>query len=233
MVKGLTSPAKVGEKDNEAAEIEKDLMGLDPDFLDPDEIGEIPDSAESAPHPFAGYPIGRKIKFKGSKGEGVSSTFVVILKDKDSVFQDRSGKGVEHRTFAKDRNGKDIKAMDADGRFKPAKVESTKIINLPSHHNRVTTSPFGGDSHDAVFDRKVMVKDRGEMLCAIVPNPVHRAMVCFKIVKGKLKIDKRYLLADPKQKNKLRDVFRGIHYQQMKAERLAQKHYADPSDQDE
>jgi hypothetical protein len=39
-------------------------------------------------------------------------------------------------------------------------------------------------------------------------------------------------LADPKQANKLMRVFRGLHYQQMKAERLSQKHYSDPSDQD-
>jgi len=226
----LKSPASAGEKDIEEAEIEKDLMGLDPDFLDPDEIGEIPESAASAPHPFATYPLGRKIKLMDGKGDGISSTFLVILKDKESVVQDPSGRGVEHRIFSKDSKGNDIKLTDADGKFRPAKVESAKIINLRTYHNRVTSNPNGGDSHDAVFDRKVMVKNRGEMFCAVIPNPVHRAMVCFKIQKGKLRIDNRYLLADPKQKNKLRDVFRGVHYQQMKAERLAQKHYTDPSD---
>jgi hypothetical protein len=54
-------------------------------------------------------------------------------------------------------------------------------------------------------------------------------MVCFMLKKGKMVVDKRYMLADPKQKTRLRNVFRAVHYQQMKAERLAQRHYSDPS----
>jgi hypothetical protein len=227
----LKSPAATGEKDLEEAEIEKDLKGFDPEFLELDEIGEIPVSAESSPHPFAGYPLGRKVKLVRGKGNGVSSTSLVILKDKN-IFQDQSGKGVEHVFFKKDKDGNDIKATDADGRFKPAQVKSRKIINLPTSHNRVTTNPGGGrESINSVFDRKVMVDDR-EMMCSVIPDPIHRALVCFKLVKGKLKRDDRYILADPKQANKLMRVFRGLHYQQMKAERLSQKHYSDPSDQD-
>ncbi len=241
MAEKLVSPAKKGEEDQAKDEIEKDLMHLDPDFqedpnmLGAEEIGDIPDSAASTPHPFAGYPVGRLIRLIGtdSKNKGTSSTFIVLLKDKD-IFQDPSGKGVDHVFFAKDKTGEDIKGTDADGRFKPAKVKSRKIINLRTSHNRVTTNPGGGrDSHDSVFDRKVMVKNRGEMMCAIIPDPIHRAMVCFKLEKGRMVVDKRYMLADPKQKGRLRDVFRKVHYQQMKAERLAQKHYSDPSDQDE
>jgi len=225
---GLKSPAKTGE--GEEDEIESDLKNLDPDFLDSDEIGEIPESAESTPHPFAGYPLGRKVKI--GSGE-VSSTFLVILKDKD-VHQDPSGRSVEHAFFKKDADGNDVKAVDGDGKFKPAVVASRKIINLRSYHNRVTVNPNGGEAHDAVFDRKIKVKNRGEMYCAVIPNPVHRAMVCFLIdKKGKMRVDKRYLLADPNQRNRLRQVFTGVHYQQMNAERLAQKHFADPGDQDE
>jgi len=108
------------------------------------------------------------------------------------------------------------------------------VINLKTYHNRyIMDYDVGGpQATDWWFDRTVMVNDL-EMNCCVVPSHSARAQICFMLDKeGKLRVDGRYLLADTKQANRLRGVFRNVNYQQLKGERAAQKFDTDPSDQD-
>ena len=227
----LKDPADANKEAAEEASFEEEMKQADPMRLDPSEIGSMPESAARSPHPFDGYPLGRKVMVGKTP---ISSTFIVILRDPSAVFQDPSGKGVTHQFFAKDKDGNDIKPVNADGKFLAPKIEKTKVINLETHHNRITSNYDDGSrqSMDWVFDRKVMVGDR-EMTCCVIPSHSARAQIFLRMTKkGKIAIDRRYMLADVNQGNRLRRVFRNIHYQQLKGELAAQKFDSDTSDQD-
>jgi len=189
------------------------------------EIGSLPDKIVRTKNPFDGYPLARNVKVDNFM---TSATFIILLKNPEDIFQDPSGKGVSHEFFAKNKAGEDIRLEDADGKLKKPKVEKRTTINLMTHHNRVTVHPITGNTTDTVFDRKVMVGNR-ERICAYVPSHVDRAQICLMLDKrGIMQIDRRYELADPKQGSRLQDVFRQANYQQMKAERMAQKFDQEP-----
>lgn len=229
----LRDPVDAGKEDAEEASFVQQMQEADPTRLDPNEIGSMPESAARTPHPFSGYPLGRKVTLVGSKTP-ISSTWLVILRDPSAVFQDVSGKGVTHQVIAKDKEGKDIKPMTADGKYMAPKIKASKIINLKTSHNRVTTNydDGSGQSMDWVFDRKIMVGEN-EMTCCVVPSHSARAQIFLRLSKkGKIEIDRRYMLADTKQGNRLRRVFKNINYQQLAGERAAQQFDSDPSDQD-
>ena len=174
--------------------------------------------------------MGREVKV----GERmVSVTRLVLLKNPDYVFQDESGKNVSHEFYLKGKDGKDIRAEDAEGRFRKPKVKSRKLINLKTYHSRVTIHPTTGDATDTVFDREVMVAGK-PWICAIVPSHSDRASICFYVDRkdGRVRVDTRYLLADKNQTGRLRKVFDMVNYQQLRAERQAQKFDAAPSDQE-
>lgn len=227
----LKDPVDVDKEEQEVQAAQVEMESFDPANLKLDEIGAIPVTAERTPHPFEGYPLGRKIEV--SEGVKISSTFVVILKDKN-IFQDPSGKGITHQVIQKGSDGNDVKKVTAEGKFLPPKIATTKVIDLKTYHNRIASDYDGGGAQPMnwVFDRSVMVDDR-EMNCCVVPSHSARAQICFMLdKKGKLRVDGRYLLADTKQANRLRGVFRNVNYQQLAGERAAQKFDADPSDQD-
>ena len=221
----LTDPADATSDDIDKTLTDEMTALQSPDGLSEAEVGGIPSSVTRATHPFEGYPIGRKVKV----GETlISTTFIVILNDPDAVFQDESGKRVTQETFKKDAKGNDIRAEDADGRLKKPKVASRKIITLKTYHNRITNVPNTGDAIDTVFDRVIKVGNRDEV-CAIVPSHSARAQICLALNKaGRVEVDRRYKLADLNQIGRLRRVFDAVNYQQMKAERLAQKFDAEP-----
>jgi len=225
----LKDPADANKEQVEQTNLEEEIGQLDPNRLTLDEIGSVPVSAERTPHPFAGYPLQRKIKIGETQ---ISTTFIVILKDKN-IFQDPSGRGVSHQVIAKQKDGKDVRSVNADGKFLAPKIESNKVINLETHHNRIASNhdDGSGQAMDWVFDRKVMVGER-EMVCCVVPSHSARAQIVFEMVKGKIRVDKRYMLADMGQVGRLRRVFTNIKYQQLAGERAAQKFDSDPSDQD-
>jgi len=230
----IQDPADEGKEEREAEDFQEELDLLDPENpenLTLDEIGSVPDRVAGAPHPFEGFPLGRKVPVGEVK---ISSTFLVLLKDAD-IFQDPSGQGVTHAWFEKDAKGNDKQKEDADGRLKPPKVKRRENINLENFHNAVATdfdTAGDGQSTKVVFDRKVTVGDR-EMYCAVVPSHSVRAQLVFYLDdKGKMRVDRRYMLADRRQDNTLRRVFQNVKYQQLSGERAAQKFDTDPSDQD-
>jgi len=221
----LTDPVDGTKSDDSGEEGIFSEPEVDENALSENEIGSLPDKIVRAKDPFDGYPMARKVKV----GEVmVSATYIVILKNPDDVFQDQSGQGVSHEFFAKNKSGEDIRIEDADGKLKKPKVEKRTTVNLQTYHNRVTVHPITGNATDTVFDRKVMVGNR-ERLCAIIPSHVARAQICLMLDKrGTMQIDRRYELADQKQGSRLQDVFRQANYQQMKAERMAQKFDQEP-----
>jgi len=227
-MKKLTDPVD-GKKSNDELSDDEGLFGKEAEFdgnaLSEDEIGSLPDKIIRTKDPFEGYPLARQVKV----GETMASaTYIVLMRDPDSVFQDLSGKGVSHEFFAKNAKGEDVRLEDADGKLKKPKVEKRTTVNLKSYHNRVTVHPNTGEATDTVFDRYVTVGNR-ERVCAIIPSHVARAQICLMLdKKGVVRIDRRYDLADLKQGSRLQEVFNQVNYQHMKAERLAQKFDSEP-----
>ena len=176
---------------------DEELRELDASSLSFDDFQSIPESAAVAAHPFQGYPE-PKILIDAEIGE-ISSTSIIALHPNQYVFQDRSGKGQTIKGRGRKRD---------------------KIVDLKTFHSRVVRMA-GGRASDVVFDRTLELKEGQAVKYAIVPDHAARAQICFKIVKGKIRVDNRYLLLDGAQKSRLREVFRRIHYQQMQAERNA------------
>ena len=225
----LQDPVDEGKDKAEEDSFEEEMKAADPERLDLDEIGSLSEAVVATPHPFASYPIGRKVKVGKMM---VSKTHIVILKDPGSVFQDPSGRGVAHNVIAKDKAGNDIRPVNADDRFLAPKIAKRTKVNLKTSHSRVTRNYDDGSGQhmDWVFDQTVMVGDR-EMVCCVVPPHSARAQIFIRLDKGKIQVDKRYMLADIKQGNKLRRVFKNIYYQQLAGERAAQKFESDQGDE--
>lgn len=235
MAKDLKDPVDKDASRRDDAELEAELAKLDPDLLSDDELGGMPSGVVRPSHPFSGYPIGRKIKVAvyghPEKSAMVSTTFLVLLKDPTGVFQDPSGHGVSHTFFKQDGKGNDITTTTPDGRIVGKVVENQKIINLKTFHSRVGADydeSNGEHNIESVFDRVVTTSKGRKMLCAVVPNHSVRAQIVLKLVKGKVTVDQRYLLADKQQDKRLTRVFRNAHYQQLQGERAAQRFDAEP-----
>lgn len=235
MAKELKDPVDKGASEKEDEELIQEMSKLDPDVLSEDEIGAMPSGVVRPSHPFAGYPIGRKVKVAGyghpDKFAMVSTTHIVMLKDPTSVFQDPAGHGVNHTFFKQDGKGDDVVNTTPDGRIVGKHIESQKIINLKTFHSRVAAdfdSSGGEHNIESVFDRVITTSKGRKMLCTVIPNHSVRAQVVLMLSKGKIKVDPRYLLADPAQSNRLTKVFRNVNYQQLRGERAAQRFDAEP-----
>lgn len=223
-------PVDEGSEEAEEARLTRDMEASEGE-LQLEEIGSAPPSAARVPHPFEGYPLGRVLPIGEAK---ISATHLVILKNPD-IFQDPSGNNVAHEVFVKDkRTGKDIKAEDADGRYKKAKVEKRTTINIKTSWSVVVLDydQSGSGVHtDIVFDREVSVSGK-MMTCAVVRSHSVRAQLIFMMSKGRGKsrmvVNPLYILADKGQIGPLRRVFQNVNYQQLKGERAAQKFDADP-----
>ena len=200
----LTDPAdKVVEK-KEEERLETEAKGLDIESLSFEDFKAIPPEAAKTPHPFDGYPLGKKVKLLKAE---ISSTFIVGLNPKVYVAQDPSGRGV---TIPK-REGKSM-------------MET--IQDIKTVHSRVVVDHESGMlNKEYIFDVPMFLKD-GQIDCAVVESHSARAQICFKMVstprgESRIMVDDRYLLLDRNQFDRLRRTFVLIHTPQANIERLS------------
>lgn len=161
--------------------------------------------ASGASDPFTGYHM-EKIELPGvhdEKGAPIKKpkTFIVALSPSLSVPQDKSGKGVT---------------------IQHPKTKVTNIVDIPSSHSRIVKDA-SGQNHEIVFDRDIETKDGKNLKYAIIADHLMRAQCIFRTVKGKLRVDDRYVLMDTKQDSRLRELFVRFNYQELKHERSAKK----------
>jgi len=212
----------ISEKDS--ADTDSDLSE---DSLRLDEVVAVSPRAARTPHPFDGYVLAPPIAVQDydlsiKEPPRISRTHLIILRD-ERIFQDPSGENISHRFIRKDKQGNDIVPMDQDGKRKAPAYGPERIITLRTYHN-VSTVDFNSRRHYKwVFDRKVKVGADQWAVCAVVPDPVARCQMIFKInpQDGRPMVNAIYLLADRRQEGPLRETFRRLHYQQTRAERLS------------
>lgn len=200
MVK-LKDPADKTVKKKEEERLEDEGKTFDITNLSLEDFKPIPVEVARSPHPFDGYPLGKKVKV--TDGE-VSTTFIVGLNPKVYVHQDPSGKGVTIQ-------------------MKQGKQRFEANVDLKTFHSRFVRDYEDGDKNrEYVFDRILQLRN-GSIYCSVVDSHTARAQICFKIEKktGKIQVDDRYVLPDGKQRNLLRRVFNLIHTPQARIERLS------------
>jgi hypothetical protein len=172
--------------------LEQDMDGFDLSKLT---VHHIPEETARARRPFDGYPL------KYTKINGVKMCLTHLVAHNhigDPVAQDPSNR----------------------------KVKSERgMEQVLTYHNRsIRDLANGNRSNVAVwFDRPVKTAN-GQFYFSIVPDEYVRAQLCF-IYNNKtqrIEIDKRYLLLDIDQKNRLREVFQQIQIPNQRMERAAQ-----------
>lgn len=205
MERKLKDPVADAVEAKQAREAEDGIVDIN--SLSESDFTPIPIAAARSSHPFDGYPVKAKVTM-GTMGIKetfeVSATHVLALNPKEYVHQDQSGKGVT--------------VIDT-------KTKTEKIVNIPTFHNRrIRDYERGGISTDVVFDRTVPLKDGRVMQnCAYVPNASVRAqlMFFFDPKLSRIQPDRRYVILDRDQTNRLRKYFEMISNPKIKVERLA------------
>lgn len=191
-----------------------------------DEVVRVPPGAARTAHPFDGYQLAPDIAIfdyarKNKEPSMVSRTYLILFPI-DSTFQDVSGERISHSFYAKDKQGRDLRLEDSDGRLKPAKVAKTTVVTIRNYHNVATVHPNTKQHQKWIFDRVVKVGSRW-VPCCYIPSHSARAQIVYTINReGRVMVDNRYELADKNQIGPLGVLFRRVNYQQTRAERLAQ-----------
>lgn len=215
--KGLKDPAdEIDYVDDRLTDPE--LVTFDPErqndpmpdngLLDIGEVGAIQERRSSAPHPFDGYQLGRKIKVGKVN---ISSTYIVMVKPSEEPPPDRSNDGITIYVSG-----------EAGGGGSPEQGKA-KTVTLPTSHSRVAPNREG-TNESVVFDREIELRDGVKYHCAVIPSHAVRAQICFywDHDRNRVRTDKRYLLADLNQQTRLRRMFEAVHYQRSGAEKRAQ-----------
>lgn len=198
----LTDPAEKVSGKKEEQQTQDDMSSVDASTLSFEDFQPAPETVARTPHPFEGYPY-KKVMIEGKE---VNATFIIALNPKEIVTQDPSGKGVT--------------VMEGKGKMK-REVKH----DIRSSHSRITVDyEEGGVNRAWVFDREYPLKD-GQVFpnCSFVSSHSSRAQIMFKLDRreGRILLDRRYVLPDPKQLNRLRRIFEMIVNPQLRAERLA------------
>ncbi len=168
--------------------------------------------ASGASDPFVGYPM-EKIEVSGvvdtKTGKPIEqyATYIVGLTPSAIPVQDRSGKGV-------------------------TTVRSHKKVDIESSHSRIVKDALGRN-FEIVFDRDFETEDGKTLKFALIPNHLMRAQCIFKIIKGKVRVDTRYVLLDTEQASRLRTLFSRFNYQELKHERDAKAFDSEPESREE
>lgn len=171
----------------------------------------IPKRSARVPAAFEGYPakimtiVERQEDVKGNESSvelTVNATHLISMSPTFSVEQDISGEGIPIQN--KDK-------------------EVLRVATIETTHNRIVS--YRGNAVNVVFDRKMEV-DMGNgnvqiMRYAVVPNPIHRAMICYfwDAKKEAMDVDPRYMLVDGDQVGRLRRVFMDIQNPKLHLER--------------
>jgi hypothetical protein len=166
------------------------------------EVGAIQERRTHAPHPFDNYQLARKVDVDGGKLK-VSATHLVLLKPSEEPMHDRSN---DHVIVGGD----------------PKNPGGQKTARLKTYHTRLVTNRYGDENLSVVFDREVKVGDT-VYPCSYVTSHAARAQLCYTwdARKGRVMVDKRYMLADTRQAIPLLQMFKSIMYQRTEAERKA------------
>lgn len=197
----LKDPADKVVAKKEEQRLDEESKTFDISNISLEDLHAIPAHVAKSPHPFDGYPLGKKLSIGTTE---ISSTFIVGLNPKEYVHQDPSGHGITIPT-------------------KQGRAILEKIVNLETFHSRMVRDYESGDvNREYVFDRKLKLKN-ASVNCSIVDSHSARAQICYKIEPktGKIQVDNRYLLFDRNQDGLLRRVFNLIHTPQAKIERLS------------
>jgi hypothetical protein len=194
--------------------------------LGENEVVAVPARAARTPHPFQNYPLGMDVEVydhkRRLKPSQISRTHLIVLRVNDTV-RDISNESITHEFFSKDKQGRDIQLVDQDGRFRHPQVEKQVTMSLETFHNRTTVHPATKEHQKWIFDRLVKVGSRW-LWCCVIPSHSARAQIVYRLNRDtkKPEVDPRYLLADQDQIDRLALMFRRVHYQQTRHERLAQ-----------
>jgi hypothetical protein len=177
--KELTDPDEVGKL--ESVE-EKEFETLDVSKI---KVEVLPEDAAKASHPFDGYPI-KKIKM-------------------DMKAKDKAGKDV---MVPKEFNLTDWVLHNHIG--DPVHQDPSNR-RARTYHSRSIMDIRGGNSVPNVTMQfaKLIHTASGDFYGALVPDPYIRAQLIFKQEKktGQVVVDKRYMLLDTEQKNRLKQCF--------------------------
>lgn len=207
----LIDPVKAAGKDNA---VDEEMQSLDPsrtptpdEGLLESEIGAVQQRRTTAPHPFEGYRLGRKVKVMGTE---ISTTHLVLLKPTEEPPPDASNKGVT------------VYVGQGEGDGGDPKLHPGRQMTLGTFHTRVVTNRQMNQNTQVVFDWDIKV-GQTPYKCAYVPSHTHRAQLVFYFDKKKnrIMVDKRYALADTAQATRLLQIFQSIHWQRTSAERKA------------
>jgi len=198
----LKDPAENESDKKEEQQTQDDMSSVDISSLTFEDFQAAPATVARTPHPFEGYPY-KKVMVDGRE---VNATFIVALNPKEIVPQDPSGKG--------------ISVVTGQGKAK----REVKVDIKSAHSRLVVDYEEGGVNRACTFEGEYLLKD-GQMFpnCAFIPSHSCRAQIMFKLDKreGRILLDRRYVLPDPKQLNRLRRIFEMIVNPQLRAERLA------------
>lgn len=198
----LKDPAEKVAGKKEEEQTQDDMSLVDVSSLTFEDFQPAPATVARTPHPFEGYPY-KKVMVDGKE---MNATFIIALNPKEVVPQDPSGKGIS----ITEQKGKMKREVKRD---------------IRSSHSRITRDyEEGGVNRSWVFDREFPLKD-GQVFpnCCFIPSHSSRAQIMFKLEKreSRILLDRRYVLPDPKQLNRLRRIFEMIVNPQLRAERLA------------
>lgn len=198
----LKDPAEKVSGKKEEQQTQDDMSSVDISELTFEDFQAAPAIVARTPHPFEGYPY-KKVMIDGRE---VNATFIIALNPKEIVPQDPSGKGISITT--------------GQGKAK----REVKVDIKSSHSRLVIDYEEGGVNRACTFQGEYPLKD-GRVFpnCAYVPSHSCRAQIMFKLDprEGRIMLDRRYVLPDPKQLNRLRRIFEMIVNPQLRAERLA------------
>lgn len=198
----LNDPVDKDKEQREEKKAEKELQELDINALSLEDFKQIPESSARTPGPFEGYPLKPPVKIDDAE---VSATFIVGLSPTYYVHQDPSGKGVN---------------------IKDTKTGKERQVDLQTVHSQIVKDyENGGIPVDVVFDRVLKLKD-GDIRCAIVPSHSARSQLLFKLDFGpnkeaRIMVDRKYMLLDFEQRNRLRRWFQIIVNPRIKTEQVA------------
>lgn len=178
--------------------IEKEMDSFDLSKLT---VQAIPEETARVRRPFDGYPL------KYTKINGVKFCLTHLVAHNriaDPVAQDPSNRKVKTKHTPDGKDG---------------------MVQILTYHNRSIRDIANGNRGNVAvwFDRPVKTAN-GMFYCSIVPDEYVRAQLCFvhNTKTQRIEIDKRYLLLDLEQKNRLREVFQQIIIPNIRIERAAQ-----------
>jgi hypothetical protein len=197
--KQLSDPVEEAGKLIPAVEEEAEFDSLDVSNI---KVEVLPESAAKAIHPFDGYPV-QKIK----------------------IDMEERGKKTGKMGFVK----KEFRLTDwvLHNHLSDPIHQDPSNKNRKTYHSRSVMDILGGNSvPNVIIQFSTPIKTAsGVFFGALVPDPYIRSQIIFTLTKGKnagrIVVDKRYMLLDPKQDTRLKKCFMNLMRPQQEMEKTA------------